>query len=184
MTYKYFKGVAFAAALFTIGLTTAAGAENGNSPAAAPAATQNVEVVNTPSVKDADNPARQPFHYTGSVNMGYNTWYQSFTIPVPAGKRLVIEQVSAYVTTAIVGVIPSAYVLATTGGVDAYAALPLAYGGEYSDKLYLGTQSVRLYADPLTNVVMKLTRSRDLNGGFNGVTSGTMTISGYLVTLP
>jgi hypothetical protein len=60
--------------------------------------TQNVQVVNTAPVptRDADNPARQPFHATRFFSMTTGEPDQTATIPVPAGKRLIIEHVSAF----------------------------------------------------------------------------------------
>src|SRR5437773_3412095 len=57
--------------------------------------TPNVNVVNTPTVKDMDNPARQPFETSTGVTIqdGSSVGVREITT-VPAGKVLVIEQVS------------------------------------------------------------------------------------------
>src|SRR5439155_19781533 len=62
----------------------------------------NVNVVNTPvspvQVRDADNPARQPFHaeVRGGFADGASTTGDITITTVPAGKVLVIEHVSVF----------------------------------------------------------------------------------------
>ena len=64
--------------------------------------TPNVNVVNTPAspvqVRDADNPARQPFHaeVRGGFADGASTTGDITITTVPAGKVLVIEHVSVF----------------------------------------------------------------------------------------
>ena len=138
----------------------------------------SVNVVNTPGVRDADNPARQPFQaelfLTGiSGSAGFLQVGQ-----VPAGKRLVIENIS------VSGVTPTGqrvFVgLITTLG-DFIARHPLlvhAQGtNETGEAEFVISQQVRLYADPGSNLTFYVKRSS---------TTGQAvffyaTISGYLV---
>lgn len=59
--------------------------------ASMPAVTGTVSLSGTGTVQDADQPARQPFQATVTVNLN-NFTYTS--VPIPAGKRLVIEYVA------------------------------------------------------------------------------------------
>jgi hypothetical protein len=129
---------------------------------------------------DVDNAARQPVQFPltingldGSVNVSGSAYV------VPAGKRLVIEQI-----TASVG-LPTpqwaqCFIFVTSGGNTTRHFLRLdppivdaGFGYFYT------TLSVRLYADPGTNVVLGLARNSS-----SGAWTGFLTASGYLVNLP
>lgn len=129
----------------------------------------NVNVVNTPTVRDADNPARQPFH-------------ADLPFEVPTGKRLVIEYFSAQVTTA-----PDCHLLSLNlstsleghGTVNhSFAPTFVAVGGgvEILNRITV-SQPTRLYADPGVTVAVGHT-----SAGFNcNVQINTSAVSGYLV---
>jgi hypothetical protein len=144
---------------------------------------QQVTVINPTSVpvpvKDLDNPALQPFQWFFSITFDptQGTNGQSFT--VPAGKRLVIEFVSATVALER-GLLVDAVVTTTVNGIEGkHHFIPTmvgaAWGFQYS---YLISMETRLYADPGTKVEFALTDNYTGNGGSWG------TISGYLVNLP
>jgi hypothetical protein len=130
---------------------------------------------------DVDNGARQPVQFNinlfgaeGSFNINGSA-YQ-----VPAGKRLVIEQITARVAVdspqwieVRLGLTAGSTTLAHYLRLDP----PLALNGGNS---YYTTLPVRYYADPGTSVVVGLARS----GGTTGSWNGSLTFSGYLVNLP
>lgn len=131
-------------------------------------------------MRDVDNGARQPVQFVisldgadGSTNIG-GTAYQ-----VPAGKRLVIEQI-----TGNVGLPSPQWVECklglTTGSVSQNHFLrfdpPLPLNG---DGQYYTTLPVRFYADPGTPVVFGLGRNAS-----TGIWGARITVSGYLVNLP
>ena len=117
------------------------------------AADPPVTVVNTTAqpvpVRDVDNPARQPFQTsTSSPTNAFNAQGFGLTlITVPAGKRLVIEFVSATCSpTGAGGVVPNP--LRVTTQVDHWFALQP--GNQIG--LAVGTHLTSLYADPGTKV--------------------------------
>ena len=157
----------------------------------------NVSVTNTPTVNlapgssvavTAATPLRvvdvnngiQPFQkYVGATNTGTNV--HTFSLgTVPAGKRLVIEFVSAH------GQVPAGehvelFHLNTVAGPFGGAthdllvqAQPAAVSG---DAIFRASQQVRIYADPGTTVTA-LIRTSTL-----GTTTCAIAISGYLVDL-
>ena len=94
---------------------------------------------------------------------------------VPVGKHLVVETVSVFLY------VPSgnkvgAFLKYKTGGVAARMLLPVTY--QYSDSgndLYFATATVRLYADPSSQVLVDAYSP-------SGVGVGTQcTVSGYLI---
>ena len=164
---------------------------------AAFAAASNVNVVNTPTVniggtsaplpvKDADNPARQPFHYEASFQIANFNVANAATVPVPPGKRLVIEQVSALATVpAASGEVPSIEVTAVGGGAEARSFVPMTYVGRHAfgDEA-AATAGLRMYADPGSSVILKVDRSLDITGNNTGTVSVFISATGYLVNLP
>ena len=147
----------------------------------------NVSVVNTATrpvyVRDVDNPARQPFHvelYDFRMIAGDTLSTDSFI--VPAGKRLVIEQVSGRFTA------PAGQTLdlvVQTGPSEAPAThyyLPVRQGplAPLSGDGFVLNQLSRQYAEPGSNVGVILQR----RGGTDGEASGLMTFTGYLVDVP
>ena len=111
----------------------------------------NVVVTNTPAqpvpTKEQNNPAFQPFHFTGylTVTGGLGNIY----VPVPAGKRLVIEQISSEVQVIqTTGSIPRFGMHSAAAGADAYMFAPMTWAGPSdSGALYVGVQQTRMYAD-------------------------------------
>ena len=127
-----------------------------------------VEVVNTPTVHDADNPARQPVQTFVSFDDPY---------VVPAGKRLVIEYFSGQVINDD-GTVSSATLRTSTGGsvnLDHLVPLGPPTGTNGTQNSYQFGQLVRVYADPGTEV-----RAAYLYSGTGSVTV-IGRISGHLV---
>jgi hypothetical protein len=131
-------------------------------------------------VHDVDNGARQPVAFNISLNGADGTpniggpAYQ-----VPAGKRLVIEQITGRLSVDSPQWIEVRLGLTTGSSVIThYLRLdpPLLLN---SGNNYYTTLPVRYYGDPGTPVLVGLARS-----GITGIWAGTLTFSGYLVNLP
>ena len=159
----------------------------------------NVNVVNTPDVnvvnttaspvpvRDVDNPARQPFHAeaVGGFADGASTTGGLLIPTVPAGKRLVIEHVSAFGT-----MLPTQKVI--NGGsdviwADPFSTLIVQYhwhsqgsNADGSRDYFVASQLVRFYANP---GALRCFAERNSVAGANP-DSVTFTISGYLVDCP
>jgi len=123
-------------------------------------------------VRDIDNPARQPFQRQLGFEVTEFGGFSSFT--VPAGKRLVIEYVSAS------GVVPSGdsmQYLVVTGEVQNF--IPVAQQASAPGVVFCvaGLQT-RLYAEPGTSVTLGALRT-----GSTGTSSANISISGYLVDI-
>ena len=173
--------VAFAGLMAIVGLTTLvtpglSKGQGGNGPP-----TADVRVVNTPDVRDADNPARQGFQQEVGVKVeeGGNTGLTDFE--VPAGKRLIIEYVSAEVHTPAgqscdvrVGTFNN-----DTGRSHFFAATQVAPTNLGNDIMV--SQMTRLYADPGTKVGVVVRRVATSQAGS---LQGVVSISGYLVNVP
>jgi hypothetical protein len=150
-----------------------------------------VQVSNTPSSpvpnKDVDSPAHativplgcQAFGdpETGELicTLGVGTLGQGSISPytVPAGQRLVLEQVAAFCQTQPDGSIPFVNFNITEAGV--LLAEPLALTSKQNDEFV--TQAVRYYADP--GSTLSLQALGPGSGAFCDFTA-----SGYLVSYP
>jgi hypothetical protein len=100
------------------------------------------------AVIEQNNPAFDPFQAQVFAKSG-----QCGTVDVPAGKRLVIEYVSAYIEDSVAH---SIVVRTTAAGsrVDHY--IPLL-GPPEGSSISVASQAVRLYANPSTQVEVCLT---------------------------
>ena len=134
------------------------------------------------NIRDADQPARQPFAHSFSNNFTSGVCGDDDNIVVPSGKRLVIETVSGQVR------VPSGQTAvltlgATTSGVVASYPVPITFAG--SNLCFDGQDSfrtfeaLRIYADPGSTVIVEVRRNSN-----TGPVSWFLTISGYLVDLP
>jgi hypothetical protein len=147
-----------------------------------------VQVGNTTAnpvlVRDANNPAFQPFQVSGAINLndGVNAAAQSQPFTVGPGKRLVIEHISA------TGQLPSGQkftsiqIFNVGGGYGTNHYLTATMMGSVSGGTidqFATSQPVRLYADPGTSVFAVAYRSEAAGQG--GL---FFTVSGYLVNLP
>jgi hypothetical protein len=133
-------------------------------------------------VRDVDNPASQPFQKTTStVQSGTNV--STLTLAtVPAGKRLVIEFISASGQVPLGQHVESWGVLTVappTGGAQHELLVTAQPPAVIGDALFRTSQQVRLYADPGTSVQTIIRR----NSGAGSATF-LMTVSGHLVDVP
>jgi hypothetical protein len=145
---------------------------------------KDVNVVNIPTVD-----ARQSGAWNVGIDLARTPFQESlnFLIPdgeafgldeftVPAGYRLVIEQVTVF-TGLFPGQTINAYKVTTTvEGVHAEHYMPATF---MSGGTFIGCQQVRLYADPGTTVRFVAHRT----GSAGAVVSGG-SISGYLIPTP
>lgn len=141
------------------------------------ATADDVNVVNTPSVRDTDNPARQPVQAQAACQANNVIGCLPIIYTVPAGKRLVIEFASMNAN------LPA--------GQTAQLAIQTSAGGETVNHHFPLTppavpfqgqgaaaagQQVRLYADAGTVVTVQGTRNIATGTAFFN-----FSISGYLV---
>jgi hypothetical protein len=153
-------GLALLSLVAAVGLVSSRPAHTAGGPIA-------VNVANTVPTVDVDNAARQPV----AINLLPDTeHFGSFT--VPAGKRLVIQQVSAITTS---NTLQEVELNASVSGTDSPLSLPFtATGGGLQ---YAGGP-VTFYADPGTTVRIFLDGSNS-SGDFAQVE-----IVGYYVNVP
>ena len=136
-------------------------------------------------VRDADNPARQPFacSYPWNTTTFVGPGVVSGFCTVPAHKRLVIENVNANM---IIGFpVWALTVSVTTNGTARQFTYPVMMGGVPSTttatNIWITSESVRLYADPGSNVSLtfKVGSGTGSPGEF-----AVFNLSGYLVDVP
>jgi hypothetical protein len=141
-----------------------------------------VTVQNTTAVRDADNPARQPFQTMVNISIpdGGTGGDTSFT--VPAGKRLVIT----YAGTQIV-LPPGQQALSAVLWVNypVTSAVLYPFRADFTapnvsgEAVYIGGGPMTAYSEPGSTVQVTVNRS-----GTAGTASGVVTVSGYLVDVP
>ena len=125
-------------------------------------------------IRDVDNPARNPFQIsTGNVFV-LNRNNSGNLDAVPAGSRLVIEQVS--VTASVPSGQSGFFSISTTAGGNGESfVIPTTqrfFDGSGTDIL-VATQSLRLYADPGTTPQVNFFRSSTAGfASFQGMISG------------
>ncbi len=135
-------------------------------------------------VQSVDEPGRNPFQETQSNTTCRTTTVCgfSFSTVVPAGKRLVLTNISGYVDTAA-GTLPNGFVSSSFGG-SGYATL--AFTGVRGPTSALGTRifinhSVQAYFGPGES----LNAFYHVNGSGDTMSGGaTMMLTGYYVNLP
>jgi hypothetical protein len=142
--------------------------------------TTAVQITNTSplAVRDVDNPARQPFQGDATASFsGQNE--ANFFIPVPAGKRLVIEHVTASIL-----VLPgrkAGFIVRTTAGASGNAVFhtmsPIPHGtfANVGYDVFIVSQPVRFYADGATQFLLHAYADGP------GIGSATVSFSGYLI---
>jgi len=98
------------------------------------------------------------------------------TFPVPVGKRMILESVSAR-TEMTPGQTAAVQFMTTAGGGTASFALPMAYQGRYEKLGDISASALRLraYADGGTVITFRINRS-----AVGDVASGFISISGVL----
>jgi hypothetical protein len=130
-------------------------------------------------VQDVDNPARAPFQVQlgNPIAAGANAPNGSFS--VPAGRRLVIEHVSALVVVPAGQRVMYTNINTFSGGGLVFHHLKAQSAGVSTatpGEGYITSESLRLYADPGTSVLVAVNRSDSAGTGFMSVS-----VSGYLV---
>jgi hypothetical protein len=148
-------------------------------------AAKDVNVVNQPTVtvdstqpvnvRDVDSPGRTPFQVSHFLVMDSATQSTETTFSVPAGKRLIIEFVSA------ITILPETQklllLLRHDAGTVPFAAIPLQLVGRFADSdEYASSQLVRLYAEPESTLTIFAYRN-EIGGGVQIV----VTVVGHLV---
>ncbi len=141
-------------------------------------------------VRDVDNGAMQPVQLVATINvlvsvfsMATNLDGSAFT--VPAGKRLVVEYVSADANIESPGVAMWVDLILVEGGVLGHPVVrvPLVYGGTIGNvvglNLYSGGAMVRAYFNAGRSVRAYCNTSQVDSGA-----SCSVSITGYLVDLP
>lgn len=137
--------------------------------------TPNVNITGTPTVRNADEPAREAFQAT--VQVGFGTGLQG--VPIPAGKRLIIDYVSIHGNAS-----------GTTGAIVPTILLESSIDSQASVNYYISpvqidptidqwraSQLVKIYADSLTIGV-------GYAGSVPFVLSFAVDISGHLIDMP
>jgi hypothetical protein len=148
------------------------------------AESKDVNVVNTPTVNARQSGAwdvgidrvRVPFQKSLSFVIPGGEYAGLDDFVVPAGHRLVIEQVTARLGL-LTDQVAWAEVTTSVGGVLTAHFIPVTStpGGQ----LFVACQQVRLYADPETEVRFVIFRNTVAGGDKNGNAS----ISGYLIPM-
>lgn len=149
-------------------ITTRNSHAGGTPPAPIPVTVSNSSL----NIRDIDNGALQPVTISLSPNSASSTSAtDSFT--VPAGKRLVIEFVSASNTQYNAGGAATEYLITTVGGNQAYFRIVNTVASTATVNM-----PVKIYADPGTQVSAL---EQQLGGSSCG---GIMNISGHYVNVP
>lgn len=136
--------------------------------------------------RDVDNAARQPVTYRVNVPANTDNSFSFILLPqnVPAGKRLVVEQVTGNILLPPGQRIVDMTLTCTTNGTQAvhHIRFDTPIPGGLTSPSYdfsMTTMAVRLYADPSTGVNLAIQRNAISLTWF-----GDITVSGYLVNLP
>ena len=133
------------------------------------------------SVRDTDNPARQPFQASVILNFATTDTVATNTLEVPTGKELVIEYVSMFADLPTGNTLLELVVSTFQGAssIEHYFS-PRLQGTQGMIDIYLISQQTRLYADPgLAKVSFVAIRTASNSTGQVGAT-----VSGYLVGVP
>ncbi|HEX9422473.1 MAG TPA: hypothetical protein VF899_04470 [Pyrinomonadaceae bacterium] len=143
--------------------------------------TVKIDTASPVPVRDVDNPARQPFTAQFSVFIpnGYDHGLEDMS-DVPAGKRVVIEHISA-LTRLPSGQKVEALVVLTIGSGQTYLGAELKTTIDGLDQ-FITSQPVRLYVDHVSSPpALRVVVYRD---GVAGDGGSTVNINGYLVDVP
>lgn len=155
--------------------------------------TKNVVVVNLPdqpvptqatgvtAVQNVNRPALQPFQARVTVNVAPGDSGANAFVPVPSGKRLVIEYASAY-GDAPLGQVLSFSVGTTIPGDTNFVEhdLPATQQSTFgnTDAVFVAGSPMRVYADT-PQILLRVDRT-----AATGTVYASMSVSGYLVDLP
>ncbi|HTO69734.1 MAG TPA: hypothetical protein VMR31_07720 [Myxococcota bacterium] len=147
-----------------------------------------VQIVNTSAnpvlTQDNDNRARQPLSFRASISVlpGAENGFARPAYTVPAGKRLVIEHVSAIGNVASPEQVFTITVYADSGSVYTYLPVTNLSAQEDAPTRHdvVASQPLTMYVDPGDSVDIEISS----DGGANGVLSMSVSVTGYLVNLP
>ena len=131
-------------------------------------ATAAVTATGLTSVRDVNNPARQPFQ-TSLTDVPPSNQFK-----VPSGKRLVIEYVSGRIPVGLGQQLESLYLLTTVNNAATFHFFTPILTGGVTQSIFTVSQQTRIYADPETFVTLY---------SQGGSLTAVLTISGYLVDL-
>lgn len=136
-------------------------------------------------VRDTDNPAQQPFRALISISLGNNETFKLANGPtVPAGKRLVVENVSIWIFTGSGSDIATGVWL-TVPGANPPTFL-LADPTSAERKLVSGGSSITAY-NRLTRLYYnpgEVIQAQVFFDGVAGSKNANIYLNGYLVDLP
>ena len=160
-----------ALAVATLPTASIASAQGRPEQTAAAQTASNVNVVNTPSVKDADAPGRMPFQTFAKASVSAGAYSYTSLVTVPVNQRLVVEYVSGYCGNFTAG-----------GAVGLMSLTPAqdSSGFHYLPKTFLtdvNSVPIRLYVNPgdALNIFVN-------NPGGSGAAC-FLSVTGYFVTL-
>jgi hypothetical protein len=151
---------------------------------------RNVNVVNTPNVNIANTPKvlnanDLNIFQESRVDNNFKDSLKVFTFTVPLGKRLVIEYASVFANLGK-GEKVHAFVRGGNGFQDALHPIVMTFQATIGGHdLFVGSQAMKLYAEPGTTVDLLISR-RDAadTGAVNQDSNIEGSISGYLVDVP
>jgi hypothetical protein len=123
-------------------------------------------------IQNIDEPARNPIGFSDN-NAGAEDFWK-----VPAAKRYVIEQYTAFCETSSTGQLTSAEISVFTGGARVSATTPAFVSFTISDGnvVWAASATTRLYADPSSTITIIGVGNPSPNCSFQ--------MSGYSVNLP
>ncbi len=119
----------------------------------------------------ADDAGRQPFSGSASAECTDGSSGLALIGPVPAGKRLVVESVSAVATTSIPGTL---FTLQLNGPFTLFMTPALVSDGPFGLRRYHAVHAVRFYVEPGQSIQLQVSTT-----GAGG--SALCNVSGYLL---
>ena len=144
--------------------------------------TPNVKIANTPKVLNAND---SNIFQESRVDNNFNDSVKVFSFSVPLGKRLVIEYASVLANIGK-GEKVHAFVRGGNGFQDALHPIIMNFQlTSAGNDLFVGSQLLKLYAEPGTTVEILISR-RDAadTGAVDQDSNLQASISGYLVDVP
>ena len=127
-------------------------------------------------VRNVDGRVHEPIQISGGINFDSSGTANQPVFPVPAGKRFVIEYVSARVQTQPGLILDQFEIWTNAGGNLAHHMIATPQG---KNGVSLISQPVRFYAGPdtLVSIFARSTTQK-------AVGSGSLSLTGYLVDVP
>ena len=123
------------------------------------------DVIKAALVLSVDEPGRHPYVFTHESS---GTDYLYASAPVPAGKRLVVQQISASSSTGVVFLVNFGVGTSTTARYATFPLVPEPFGNNTGGGPFTG------YVDAGQNLIF-------LAEAPAGNTSSTVAVSGYLI---